>query len=320
MRHLIGAIGDLTLDTILPGISAFPEWGHEAEIGEPQLRLGGNIGNMAVGAGALGTDFFIVSYIGDDQEGAFILKRIQDLQLDTSGVKLTARKDTSKSYACVRKDGERFFLTYKGTLELIGDLLQNNSISECSIIFLGGWMLPPRVDVHSTISEIESWHEHGKIVSTDLIWSEDTWNAKDELLELLRHIDIVFMNEMELLCLMDEKDVDAAIEKLQKTLVNENNSIRYCIIKRGPNGGTLVGRDCQISAEAYPSTPIDTVGAGDLFDISFLHAMFQMNMSEEKALQFASTFASVSISRYNDKMPDQTEILNLMEERQGYGK
>ena len=72
MGHLIGAIGDLTVDIILNGLSAIPEWGQEAEITGTAKRLGGNVGNMAVGASALHTDFQIIADIGGDENGSFI--------------------------------------------------------------------------------------------------------------------------------------------------------------------------------------------------------------------------------------------------------
>ena len=63
MPYTIGAVGDLTVDVIIPGLSRIPEWGQEIEVGEPMMRLGGNIGNMAVGASALGCDFKIFSIV-----------------------------------------------------------------------------------------------------------------------------------------------------------------------------------------------------------------------------------------------------------------
>lgn len=54
MDHRICAIGDLTVDVILHGLSSMPQWGEELEINRATKRLGGNVGNMAVGAGEIG--------------------------------------------------------------------------------------------------------------------------------------------------------------------------------------------------------------------------------------------------------------------------
>ena len=314
MARTIGAIGDLTVDIIIPGLTRIPEWGQEVEIGKPILRLGGNIGNMAVGASALKSDFRIFSIVGKDDDGSFILNRIQELNLDADDIEITDQESTCKTYACLRNDGERFMLTYKGTLECIESTMIKSNIST-DIVFLGGWCLPPRVEEERLIQCIEYWKADQKIVSTDLIWSDDTWNHKNLLTNFLNKIDILFMNESELFALTGEESFDKAVNKV-KTMMGMHGQPdgRLCVIKLGAKGAALIEGDMIFRAGAYPVKPVDIVGAGDLFNIGFLHAMFQIGMDSQNALEFASTFASVFISKYYDSPPTQNDIMELMKQ------
>lgn len=312
MSPVIGGIGDLTVDILLPGLSRFPEWGQEVEIEEPRSRLGGNIGNMATGASALNNDFLIYSMIGQDEEGAFILDSLGKLGLKTSCVRQTGKKRTSRTYAGIREDGERFMLTYKGTLELMEELMAE-AAGPADVLFLSGWCLPPRVHQKTVLDKISNWHMENRVIAADLLWSDETWEHRQELLDVLKKTDIVFLNETELLTLTEEADFEHAVEKLKLLIgLTPRTQNRFCAIKLGKKGAMLLDGSRCLRVSAYPSKPVDTVGAGDLFNIGFLHALYKLGLKPPEALCFASTFASVYISRYYALPPTEAEIMQLI--------
>ena len=314
MPPVIGGIGDLTMDILLPGLSRFPEWGQEVEIGEPRYRLGGNIGNMAIGASALNHKFLICSIVGQDEEGKAILNRLVKLGHDISYIKQTKQKRTCRTYAGIREDGERFMLTYKGTLELMENLITEANCP-ADVLFLSGWCLPPRVHSQTVLEKINTWHNEKRLVASDLLWSDETWNHRRELLQILRKIDILFLNEMELLTLTQTQNFDKAVDIL-KELAGLTASVknRFCAIKLGKKGAMLLDGSHCFKVNAYPAKPVDTVGAGDLFNIGFLHALFRLNLKPPEVLSFAATFASVYISRYYGQPPTEAEIIQLMKQ------
>lgn len=313
MPYTIGAIGDLTVDVIIPGLSRVPEWGQEIEVGEPIMRLGGNIGNMAVGASALQSNFKIFSIVGKDEDGGFILERLEKLKLDVGEIEITDQKRTCKTYACLREDGERFMLTYKGTLECMEKMILREDLGRADVVFIGGWCLPPRVDAETLNGCMDRWKREGKRLAADLIWSDETWMQKNLLANFLNKVDILFMNESELYALTEHNQFEPALCRLREiTGIHEQGNGHICIIKLGSRGAALLEGGEVYQAAAYPVNPVDTVGAGDLFNIGFLHAMFQLDMRARNALEFASTFASVFISKYGGLPPTQHDILTLM--------
>lgn len=313
MDHLICAIGDLTVDVILRGLSTLPQWGEEMEIDSVTKRLGGNVGNMAVGAGALHTDLLVVADIGTDEGGEFVMQQIRNSKLDVHCIRKLHNAATSQTYACIRDDGERFLLTEKGTLAEIEDTVVQADIPGSKVVFLGGWCLPPRVRIERILPRLCKWKEEGRVLATDLIWSEDTWAMKQDLLTFLKHFDIVFMNEKELMAVTECTDRGVAIEKLRSLLNLKNRGDSVAVIKLGAEGACLVMDRDIVFAEPYLCKPVDTVGAGDLFNLGFLHAKYQLNQSYENSMGFASTFASLSISKYGKSLITQDDVYGAMQ-------
>ncbi len=313
MNNSIYAIGDLTLDILFKELTSDKlQWGEEIETGSIQKRVGGNIGNMAIGASLLDTDFKVVADIGNDQSGEYILKKLEAIGVNTNCVRITDGSVTSESYISVRSDGERFIVTSKGTLSDIDVTFEDAVVPMCKAVFLGGWCLPPRIKKEQLIKKIKSWHDKGTVVSTDLIWSDETWNSKDELVELLKCIDVVIMNEKELFQLTQTETRDKAVFELKQMLNLEARKDVIVIAKLGSNGAMIIDSNEQKCAKTYPCTPIDTVGAGDSFNIGFLHAKYQMQLDNIQAVQFATIFASLFISYQDKRLITQSSVEKIM--------
>lgn len=315
MEHLISAIGDLTVDVILSGLSAVPEWGKETEIDSTFMRLGGNVGNMAVGASALHTDFQVIADIGKDQNGEFVFGEVSRLDLDTSHIRRLEKEETSKTYACIRPDGERFMMTSKGTLASIEETIMQPGIPKSRVLFLGGWCLPPRVCLERISERIDQWHREGRVLATDLIWSEKTWKVKELLIQFLNKIDIVFLNEKELTALTGFSNWKMSAEKIRSLLGLKERKGAVAVVKLGADGAVMITGTKEYYTEAYACKPVDTVGAGDLFNLGFLHARFQLDFADEEALKFATTFASLFIANYGSVPPSQEMVIDAMDQK-----
>ncbi len=313
MNNSIYAIGDLTLDILFKDLSSDNlQWGEEIETANIHKRVGGNIGNMAVGASLLNTVFKVVADIGNDQSGRYIIKTLEAIGADIDNVRMSDRIATSESYISVRSDGERFIQTSKGSLSDIDVTFEDALVPTCKALFLGGWCLPPRIKKERFIEKIKSWHDRGIVVSTDLIWSDETWNAKDDLIESLKYIDIVIMNEKELLKLTETETRAKAVSKIKQMLDFRLRKDATIIVKLGSNGAMLIDLNELHYAKAYRCVPIDTVGAGDSFNIGFLHAKYQMQLNDIKAVQFATIFASLFISCQDKQLITQSSVEKIM--------
>ncbi|MBW4083098.1 carbohydrate kinase family protein [Paenibacillus sp. S150] len=310
MVQTVIGIGDLTLDIFLPQLERLPEWGLEVMIDEPRRQLGGNIGNMAIGAAALAAPFVSCGFIGSDQEGGFLKEQFKRLNLSMDGLREHRKERTSQTFACIRKDGERFFLTYPGVLNQMEELFADIALPPGNIVFLSGWCLPPRVSPNRLNELIRMWRGEGRWIAADLIWSDETWMSKADLLEVLLQCDAVFMNTDELAAFTDSQDLQTGITRLRRWIATarEPSAGKLFIIKKGKEGAAAVGAELTCEVKAIAIEAEHTVGAGDLFNISFLHARWNRNKTIEEALRFACTFAGLSIRKKGSGIPTESEV------------
>jgi cytidine kinase len=117
--------------------------------------------------------------------------------------------------------------------------------------------------------------------------------AKDPLLELLRKIDCLILNESEARELVKE----TSLIKSGKALLALGP--KYVCIKKGEHGCLLFGPDLFFSAPAYPLEDIhDPTGAGDCFAGAFAGYLAKTDRLDHETLRRAVIYGSV-IASYN---------------------
>lgn len=133
------------------------------------------------------------------------------------------------------------------------------------------------------------------ICDTMNYWIE---NTPDSLLETLRHIDCLLINDAEARQLSDESNLVKAARKIRAM------GPRILIIKKGEHGALLFTEDGDIfSAPAYPLEDIfDPTGAGDTFMGGFVGSLARegevTTESLKRAVIYGSAMASFTVERF----------------------
>ena len=102
------------------------------------------------------------------------------------------------------------------------------------------------------------------------------------------HVDILFANEAEILCLYELDDFDAALPRVA-------SHCAVAALTRGAHGSVVVSGSERHHVLAPPVTVVDTTGAGDLYAAGFLAGLTRERPLDECA-QLASLAASEVIS------------------------
>ncbi|MCC6485556.1 MAG: sugar kinase [Armatimonadetes bacterium] len=133
--------------------------------------------------------------------------------------------------------------------------------------------------------------------------ASDTMNfwiasKKDELLEVLKRVDLCLMN-----------DAEARMLTGQKLLVDAADAIlamgpKYAAIKKGEHGALLFGENTHFSAPSFPLRQIvDPTGAGDSFAgglVGYLASTGDTSESSiRKAVVYGSTVASFDVEDFS---------------------
>lgn len=140
-----------------------------------------------------------------------------------------------------------------------------------------------------------------KQVNSDLI-AMDTMNlwidiAKDKLEEVVKQVDILFINDAEAQLYTNKDNLDEAGKKLL------SKGPKYVIIKRGEHGSSLYSTKMSKHLPAFKvSNFVDPTGAGDSFAGAAMGYLSELNELNEDnliiAMKYGSAVASITVEGF----------------------
>ena len=164
-------------------------------------------------------------------------------------------------------------------------------------VFLGN------IDPELQLSVLDQVHEP-KLVACDTMnyWIQ---SKRDVLLELLRHIDILMVNDSE----ARELSGDWNIYRAAHWIIGRGP--RMAVIKQGEHGALLVAADTTFKSPAYPLQEVfDPTGAGDAFAGGF---MGQIARTEDvsvdglrRAMVYGSAMGSFAVEAFGVQRLERT--------------
>lgn len=122
--------------------------------------------------------------------------------------------------------------------------------------------------------------------------------ARDELLRLLRRVNLLLLNDSELYDLTGEYNLIKGLEKAHDL------GPEYVIVKKGENGAYLSSKGKLFFTPAYPvRKPVDPTGAGDSFAGGLLGFLAISGKTDfrtlKKALIYGSVFGSICVESFS---------------------
>ncbi len=272
----------------------------ETPFGKTEKILGGAATYIGLSASYFNLDAALISVVGGDFPDEY-MQMLEEKEIDISGVE-------------VKKEGKTFFWSgrYDYNLNtrdtLITDLnvladfdpVVPEKFTDCDFLMLGN--LHPSVQM-SVISQIP---KRPKLVVLDTMnfWMD---NTMDELMEVIRKVDVITINDEEARQLSGEYSLVRAAEKIHKM------GPQYVVIKKGENGALLFNNGDVFFAPALPLEEIfDPTGAGDTFAGGFIgylastHDISFENM--KRAVIYGSNFASFCVEKFGtERMIDLSQ-------------
>ena len=136
-------------------------------------------------------------------------------------------------------------------------------------------------------------------------------SMKDQVIETIKVVDCVIINDAEARQLADEPNVHQAAKKIM-----EIGDLRALVIKRGEYGAALYTADNYFAIPAFPVESVfDPTGAGDTFAGGFMgYLASQVEITEDtlrRAMVYGTVMASFNVEEFGTERVDrltQTEI------------
>ncbi len=129
-------------------------------------------------------------------------------------------------------------------------------------------------------------------------------SMKDALIETVKVVDCIIINDAEARQLTDEPNIHKAAKKIL------DYGLKAVVIKRGEYGATLFTKDSYFVVPAYPLESVfDPTGAGDTFAGGFMgYLASQKEISDEtmrRAMIYGSVMASFNVEEFGTERVDR---------------
>jgi sugar/nucleoside kinase (ribokinase family) len=287
--------GHYFCDLIFTGLSDLPVLGSEIYSRGVSVVAGGGALNTSVALRRLGVKVGWVGVMGNDFFSRFVNSYCRDEGLDTSLVKQLesplARVTVALSYPA-----DRAFVTYAEVPpDIIGYVRQVVQKVHPRHVHFAGLIIQPELP-----SLLLSWREQGIRVSMDCQHREETLDSPF-VREILSNLDIFMPNAVEAQRLTRTDNLASAINILA-------HIVPLVVIKNGDQGAIARTRNSEYTAPAIPVTPLDTTGAGDVFNAGFL-AAYLRGQDVESCLRWGNFCGGLSTLGYGGSAAPTLEQL-----------
>lgn len=254
------------------------------------MTIGGDAINEATIISRLGYKTALISKIGDDAPGNFILEACKMDGIDTKSISVDGKIDTSINVGLVTEDGERTFVTNRnGSLwKMNVEDVDVERLKEGKILSLASIFNNPLLDGDALVKIFRKAKESNLIICADMIKARLN-ETLDDIKEALSYVDYFFPNYEEA-CLMTG---ETELAKISQCFLD--CGVSCVVIKTGKKGCYLRTKDEILEVPAVSGIKaLDTIGAGDNFVSGFITAILD-GKSLKQCAQFANVTAAISV-------------------------
>lgn len=287
----ITVIGPAIIDVLAFPVSLLNMRAGSQPMEDIKLSYGGDALNEAVVLSRLGADVELLSKIGQDQSGTYVLDFLEREGVSCAGIKRDEKTPTSVNIVLVDENGERFFLTNpRGSMRKLAEEDIAAAIDTAAdIVSFAGIFISPMLDIDSMERIFRRLKEKpGRILAADMTKPKNGERLKD-LEKLLGYVDFFLPNEGEIAMLTGEGDTRRNAQYLVDA------GVGCAVIKCGKKGCIIKTKDKCTEIPAFPAAKVvDSTGAGDSFAAGFLYGLSR-GFSVEQCGIFGNAVASCTV-------------------------
>ena len=243
------------------------------------MSCGGDALNEATVLHKLGGSVTLRTVLGEDEAGKTVLRRMEQLGLDTRGVRIRPELRTSVNVVMVKPDGQRCFLTDPRSSQrmLRTEDLELPFRPETEILCFASMFVFPLMKTAEMATVFRAAKEQGILVCADMTKRKNGETTAD-VAEALRYVDYLFPNDAEAMLLTGKGTVEEAARDLLDA------GVGTVVVKCGAEGCYILNRQGAFRVPAEENVVcLDSTGAGDSFVGGFLYGLARDLPMEECA-------------------------------------
>lgn len=259
---------------------------------------GGAPGNVLAILSKMGKKTALISKVGDDQFGRFLISTMKDIGVDTRGIIITDEANTTLALVHLNNSGDRSFSFYRrpgADMLLCEDEIDLELIKNCEIFHFGTVSMTKGPSRDATLYAVRAAKKHKKLISFDPnlrapLW-DDLNDAKLMMVAGLDYADILKVSNEELEFLTGETSLEKGSGYIQ-----DNYGTKLILVTLGAEGCFYRHRYSTGKLATYNVNTVDTTGAGD----AFLGAMLYKILNSDKSVELLDKNELESMIRFSN--------------------
>ena len=295
--------------------------------------VGGSPLNISVGCSRLGLKSTLLTAVGKDKVGEFILNFLNKENVNTELIPTKENGRCSAVLLGIEPPDKFPLLFYRDnaadTLINIDDV-NNANIANHRVLLVNGTALNKEPSRGATIHAIEIAKKNSVTVVMDLDFRADQWDDYRSfghvVKSIISKVDITIGTEEEVLASMlkDSSQVTIKHQQISSPEIkgNINKSIKeliklgtdILIVKKGKDGASYFDRNFKRKdVKGYPVKILNVLGAGDAFASGFIYGIIQ-KWCVEKSIKMGNACGSHVVTKEGcaNFMPTLEEALKIM--------
>jgi len=330
-KYDILAIGRSSIDLYSNDIgSSFPD------ITSFGAFVGGCPTNISVGTRRLGLRSVLLTAIGEDPVGEFLLKFLNDEGVETQFIVHKPGHRTSAVVLGIEPPDKFPLIYYRDNcadIELTIDDVTASPIAETRAVLISGTGFSKEPSRSATVYAAEQAQVMGCLVFLDLDFRADQWHDPRaygvSIRSALRNVNIAIGTEEEIKAASLTDISQMSIEHSQISNPNIEGDMKAAIatilnlgpealvVKRGSDGADIYLNSGEVvHAPPFPVEIYNTLGAGDAFASGFIYGVLNQ-WGWKKSARLGNATGAIVVTRHGcaNFMPTMAEVNAFIAER-----
>mgnify|MGYP003109898246 FL=1 len=301
--------------------------------------VGGSPLNIAVGCARLGVNASLLTAVGNDKVGEFILNFLNKEGVNTRAIPV---KNGTRSSAVVLgiEPPDKFPLVYyrdnAADSQVDIDDVDKANIPDYKILLINGTALNIEPTRSATFYATEIANRNEVDVVLDLDFRADQWHDYRAfgltVRAILPRVKMAIGTEEEILAatLIDSSQVTIKEQQISAPEIKGNidesiaqllsSGIETLIVKRGEKGASIYQKDgAREDVPGFPVTVLNVLGAGDAFASGFLYGVLQ-GWDLKKACRMGNASGAQVVTKKGcaNFMPTLEESMDFINQKGGF--
>ncbi|MES2462619.1 MAG: sugar kinase [Armatimonadota bacterium] len=289
----IACLGLLVADTVGANIDALPDHGGLTLIDRIELHTGGCAANTGGSLARIGVSTAVLGKVGNDGYGNFMIRSLQEIGVDTRGIRRDASAATAATIVTVHSDAERSFLHVIGAnATLTAQDVDWDVVDEGTKIFhIGGLQLLSAMEGDGAREVLKRAKEKGLLTTLDTVMNPRS-RGWEGIAPALPFVDWALPSFEE------AKELTGENKALRQARRFQEAGAKNVAVKMGANGCLIVPQDEEpFHVSPLKVTAVDSLGAGDAWIGGFLTGLLN-HWPLRKTSRFANAVGACCVQSY----------------------